>query len=202
LVLIFESGISLKSSVPEAPRKTKIVRSPEASIKIEEKAVGSFLFKEKKVEIYKNINGILNDSKSVVFVNFKGLGVKDTTDLRKKLRGEDVNYIVAKKTLVKRALGELSPKGDMPQLDGELALAYSNDLIAPARGVYDFQKGFKDKIAILGGIFEGKYMDKMAMTEIASIPPIKVLYGQFVNVINSPIQGLVVALDKIAEKKS
>ncbi|OGD67011.1 50S ribosomal protein L10 [Candidatus Campbellbacteria bacterium RIFOXYC2_FULL_35_25] len=158
--------------------------------------------KEKKVEIYKNINGILNDSKSVVFVNFKGLGVKDTTDLRKKLRGEDVNYIVAKKTLVKRALGELSPKGDMPQLDGELALAYSNDLIAPARGVYDFQKGFKDKIAILGGIFEGKYMDKMAMTEIASIPPIKVLYGQFVNVINSPIQGLVVALDKIAEKKS
>ena len=45
-------------------------------------------------------------------------------------------------------------------------------------------------------------MDKVAMTEIAAIPSTQVLYGQFVNLINSPIQGLVIALDKIAEKKA
>jgi len=98
-------------------------------------------------------------------------------------------------------LGGLKVEGDIPQLDGELALAYSDDLTAPARGVYDFQKGHKDNVAILGGIFEGKYMNQIAMTEIAMIPPTQVLYGQFVNLINSPIQGLVVALNKIAEKK-
>ena len=40
------------------------------------------------------------------------------------------------------------------------------------------------------------------MIEIASIPPLQVLRGMFVNVINSPIQGFVIALDAIASKKS
>ena len=157
--------------------------------------------KEKKVGIYENIKKSLKNAQSVVFVNFHGLGVKETTDLRNKLREEKVNYFVAKKTLVKKALDELKPEGEMPQLDGELAIAYSEDLTAPARGVYDFKKNHKDKIAILGGIFGGKFMDQVAMTEIAVIPSLHVLHGQFVNLINTPIQQLVIALDKIAEKK-
>jgi ribosomal protein L10 len=40
------------------------------------------------------------------------------------------------------------------------------------------------------------------MMAIALIPSQQTLYAQFVNVINSPIQGLVVALSKIAEKKT
>jgi ribosomal protein L10 len=40
------------------------------------------------------------------------------------------------------------------------------------------------------------------MNAIALIPSVPVLRGMFVNVINSPIQGLVIALDKIAEKKA
>ena len=158
--------------------------------------------KEKKEKIYSNIKEAVNKAQSVVFVNFHGLGVGETTALRRKLREDDVNYVVAKKTLIKRALDDMNPEGEMTKLDGELALAYSEDLTAPARGVYDFQKGHKDNISILGGVFEGKYMDQVAMTEIAAIPSTQVLYGQFVNLINTPIQQLVVALDKIAEKKN
>ncbi len=40
------------------------------------------------------------------------------------------------------------------------------------------------------------------MTAIATIPPVPVLRGMFVNVINSPIQGLVIALDKVREQKA
>ena len=45
-------------------------------------------------------------------------------------------------------------------------------------------------------------MDKDQMTVIASIPPLPTLYGMFVNVVNSPIQGLVMALDQIGKKKT
>jgi len=158
--------------------------------------------KEKKKEIFDDIKSIIEKSKSVVFVNFHGLGVGETTELRRKLKGDDSGYFVAKKTLIKKVLEEIKPEGELPELNGELSLAYSEDLTAPARGVYEFQKNKEDKISILGGIFEGKYMDKVAMTGIASIPSTPVLYGQFVNVINSPIQGLVIALNKIAEKKA
>jgi|SRR5271168_3736951 len=159
------------------------------------------LTREKKKEILDELKSSLAKSKSAVFVNFHGLSVGDATSLRKALKVAGVEYIVAKKTLVKKALSESKVSGELPTLDGELAIALSNDLIAPARGVYEFQKKLEGKVAILGGIFEGEFKDKAAMVSIASIPSLKVLHGQFVNLINSPLQGLVIALNAIAEKK-
>ena len=121
--------------------------------------------------------------------------------MRAKLREEGVGYFVAKKTLIRRALDGVF-EGEIPTLDGEVALAYSADAIAPAQNVRVFAKQFADNIAILGGVFEGVYKNKEEMTEIASIPALPVLRGMFVNVINSPIQGLAVALNQIAEKKA
>jgi len=158
--------------------------------------------KEKKREIVAKVKDAVGSADSVVFVNFHGLGVGDTTQLRKDLRSEGVGYTVAKKTLIKRVLGESKVEGDMPSLDGELAVAYGKDLIAPARGIYSFQKDHKDNIAILGGIFDGRYMGKDEMMEIATIPPTPVLYGQFVNLINSPIQRFAVVLDQIAQNRA
>lgn len=158
--------------------------------------------KEKKVEIISSLTDVIKKSLSLVFVNFHGLSVSNTTALRSKLREDSVGYMVAKKTLVKKVLGDSKIDGDIPVLSGELALAYGEDLITPAREVYEFQKAHKGNITILGGVFEGVYKNKEEMTEIASIPTPIVLRGMFVNVINSPIQGLVVALNAIAEKRA
>ncbi len=158
--------------------------------------------KAKKQEIYKDVTETLSTKGSVVFVNFHGVTVADATVLRKQLKKEKVNYLVAKKSIVKKILGGMAVEGGMPSLDGELALASGEDLIAPAREVYSFQKKLDGKIQVLGGIFQGKYMSKDEMVAIASIPGQQALRGMFVNVINSPIQGLVLALDAIAKKKT
>jgi large subunit ribosomal protein L10 len=157
--------------------------------------------KDKKVDIMSRVRDIFDKNVSTVFVNFHGLSVGETTTLRSNLRGQSVGFTVAKKTLIKRALDELTVEGNIPELLGEVAIAYGEDSIAPAREVYEFQKTHKNNVAILGGIFEGKYKDKEEMTEIASIPSMQVLRGMFVNVINSPIQGLAVALNEIAKSK-
>ncbi len=157
--------------------------------------------KDKKVEILNKVKDIFSKDGSTVFVNFHGLSVGDTTELRSNLRGQNVGFTVAKKTLIKRALNDLKVEGDRPELSGEVAVAYGEDIIAPAREVYEFQKTHKNKVAILGGIFEGEYKDKEEMTTIASIPGMQILRGMFVNVINSPIQGLAVALNEIAKSK-
>jgi len=157
--------------------------------------------KDKKKEIYDSISQAVNNSASMVFVNFHGLNVSETTELRRGLREQGISYVVAKKTVVKRALSDSKVGGEVPPLEGELAIAYSDDLIAPARGIHEFSKEHKDHIAILGGIFEGKYMNKEDMMEIATIPPVPVLRGQFVNLINSPIQQFVSVLGQVAEKK-
>lgn len=157
--------------------------------------------KEKKQEIIANLEKVLAKSKSIVFVQFNKLLVKDVSLIRKSLKTEDVGYVVAKKSLFKRVLTSAGIKGELPSLDGELAVVYGEDVIAPARSIYNFQKSLNDKISILGGIFDGEYKSKAEMMNIASIPSLDVLRGMFVNVINSPIQRFAIALNQIAEKK-
>lgn len=159
--------------------------------------------KQKKVEILKDIKERLADAKSVVFLNFKGLTVTETKILRRKLMADKVGYFVAKKTLTKRALSELGAKGEMPDLPGELAIAYSEDLLAPAREAYAFQKAPHDKgsLSIVGGIFEGEFKNKEEMVAIATIPPLQTLRGMFVNLINSPIQRFAIVTEEIRKKK-
>jgi large subunit ribosomal protein L10 len=157
--------------------------------------------KEKKKKIVSDVSKIVKDAESVVFVNFHGLPVANTTILRKTLKEQNIGYLVSKKTLAKRALDEAKITGTLPVMEGELALAYGKDLIAPAREVYAFQKKYPNLIQIIGGVFERRYMNKEEMTDIATIPPLQVLYGQVVNLINSPIQQLVMALGQIAKTK-
>ncbi len=156
--------------------------------------------KEKKKEIAKKLDSIKEESSAIVFVGFKGFDANSDTVMRRKLREEGVGYFVTKKTLLKRSFTDTF-SGDMPPLEGEIALAYSSDAIAPAQNIKAFTKQYKDKLRIVGGVFQGVYKNEEEMMEIASIPPLPVLRGMFVNVINAPLQGLVISLQAIADKK-
>lgn len=145
----------------------------------------------------------LTGAKSIVFVNFKALPVSETKILRRQLLADKIGYFVTKKTLAKRVLGDLKAKGDMPELPGELAIAYGEDLLAPARETYAFQKTAREKgsISIVGGIFDGEFKTQAEMMSIATIPPRQVLLAQFVNLINSPIQRFAVVVSEISKSK-
>lgn len=156
--------------------------------------------KAKKQTILGKLEEIKKNSETIVFVNFKGVTVKDTTEMRRAMREAGVNYFVAKKTLMKRIF--TGYEGEMPELEGEIAVAYSTDAIAPAQNVKDFAKKYKDAIAIAGGIFQGVFKNKAEMTEIASIPSLQVLRGMFAQLINSPRQRFAVVLSKVAEVRS
>lgn len=158
------------------------------------------LQKSKKEEIIKDLEGAIKESESLVFVNFHGLKVGDETILRRDLRKEGVGYKVSRKTLLARAL-KGKAEGEVPELAGEVAIAYSKDAISSPREVYNFQKTHKGILNILGGIFEGKFIDSAKMMELAMIPSREVLYAQLVNLINSPIQRFAVVLNEIAKSK-
>jgi large subunit ribosomal protein L10 len=164
--------------------------------------------KEKKGEIVDKLSNALKSAKSLVFVNFKGLSVANTTEMRQALKNEGVGYTVAKKTLTNRALDAEKFEGEKPSLDGELALAWGlpeqagKDPLAPIAQVYTFQKKYPENIKILGGVFQGRYVGVGEVNELALIPPMPVLRGKFVNIINSPIQRVAVALSEIAKLKA
>lgn len=163
--------------------------------------------REKKESLLAEMKAALEGATAVAFVHFKGLSVPEANDMRSKLKEEGVEYTVVKKTLLKRTLDQLGIEGDMPDLPGEVAMAYlpktaGEDMTAPARTLNDFVKEFKERLQFLGGISENRFLSQAETVQVAAIPPVPVLRGMFVNVINSPIQGLVIALDQVREKKA
>src|SRR3989344_1741076 len=159
------------------------------------------LQKSRKAEMIKDLEKAIKEAESLVFVNFKGINVADETNLRRSLRDQGVSYKVSRKTLLRRALIGKA-EGEIPELRGEVAVAFSKDATAGAREVYNFQKTHQGLLDIIGGIFEGKFIGREKMMEIAMIPSREALYAQFVNLINSPIQRFAVVLDQIAKQKS
>jgi len=160
--------------------------------------------KQKKGEILARLQKIFADSKSIAFVNFHKLTVKHAEEMRKKLREGGAGYFVAKKTLIRKALEGTGRAGELPSLDGEIAVAYlekSDDITAPAREIFGFEKKFEKAVSLVGGIFEGLFKGREDMVAIATIPSRQTLYAQFTNLVNSPIQRLAVAMNEIAKTK-
>lgn len=158
--------------------------------------------KDKKREIVAKLADAFAEAKAVAFVGFTKLTVADSSKLRKELKEKGVQYYVAKKTLIKRALTERGYQGDIPELSGEVAVAWTTeDETAPARGVHEFGKKLKGALTLVGGVFEGAYLNAEGIKAIAAIPSMQSLRGMFANIINSPIQRFAIALGEVAKKK-
>jgi len=158
--------------------------------------------KEKKTEIVEKVSAVAKRSKTIVFANFKGLSVTAQNEMRKALRAQGVGYTVAKKTLMRRALDTAKFGGEAPALEGEIAIVYGEDELAPARELAAFVKKFPEQLQFAGGVFEGAYVDKARMVAIAAIPGMETLRAMFAQVINSPRSRFAVVLSKVAESKS
>ncbi|MFA6415129.1 MAG: 50S ribosomal protein L10 [Candidatus Paceibacterota bacterium] len=160
--------------------------------------------KDKKREIIAKLNDAFTEASSIAFVGFTKFTVKEASRLRTELSQKGVRYYVAKKTLILRALAERGYTGEVPALPGEVAVAWvkSDDVTAPASGVYEFGKKLKGVLSLLGGVFEGAFLDAKGMTAIATIPSMIVLRGMFANIINSPRQRFAIALNEVAKTKN
>ncbi len=157
--------------------------------------------KAKKGEILKQLNTIVDSSKSIVFLSLKGITANDTVVMRKKLTSEKVGLKVAKKTLFKKVVADKNISGTMPEFGQETAFAYGEDLLAPAREMLSFTKMHKGLISIVGGIFDGAYKSKEEMMQIATIPSREVLISQIAYLLKSPIQSLAIAVSEVSKTK-
>ena len=165
--------------------------------------------KQQKVEIVKKLEDAFKNAASTVFLHFKGVNITEETQMRRELRGAQVKYTVAKKTLIKRALEALGHKTDDIPMDGEIALAYGgeNDVTAPARLMHEYGKKFLNakkeaKLFLVGGLFDGKLIGETLMRDIALIPSMQGLRGMFANIINSPRQRFAIAMSEVAKTKT
>ena len=155
----------------------------------------------KKEAVVEKLRSIFADAQTIVFVQFDKVTAKEANDLRGACADEEVGYIVAKKTLIRKAFKDSTLEGELPVMEGEIALAYGTDILSPARIIGEWGKKMEDRLQIVGGIFERSLVPQEQMQAIADIPPVETLYAQFLTVIRGPVQGFASVLSQIADKK-
>lgn len=150
------------------------------------------LTKQQKTEILDEITQKFKDSKSVIFTEYRGLDVKKISELRTQLRAKNIEYKIAKKTLIQLAAKEMGIK-ELPAdvISGPVAVAFSyEDQIVVASLLSGFAKKNKE-IKLLGGILDGKVIDAKVVEQLASIPSREELLAKLLGSMNAPISGFV-----------
>ncbi|OGY50013.1 MAG: 50S ribosomal protein L10 [Candidatus Buchananbacteria bacterium RIFCSPHIGHO2_02_FULL_56_16] len=134
----------------------------------------------------------LKAAKGLVFVNFEGLSVKEIEALRKQCRAQHVDYLVTKKTLMKRAFTAAGFEAIVPQpLPGGIASVFgTEDEVAPARVVGEFAKTHQ-ALRPIGGILENKFIDSSTVLMLSRLPSKQELLAKFVGSCQAPIAGFV-----------
>lgn len=154
--------------------------------------------REQKRTILKELSDKVAKAKSIIFTKYSGLTVKDNEALRLKLRKENSEYYVAKKTLFSLALKDKQIADlDVKKFDGQVAAVFGyEDEVAPAKIVAEFRKDKEkeSKIEFIGGILENKYINAVEVSNLAKLPSKNELYAKIVGSINAPVSGFVNAL--------
>ncbi len=144
-----------------------------------------------KTDSLNDLSSHLRTAKSVVFANFQGLKVKETEELRKKCRAENVYFVATKKTLLAKALTEAGLTADVKHFEGGVAAIFGmNDEVAPAQLTAEFAKTH-EVVKLFGGILEGHFIDSAKVNALAKLPNKQQLLGQLVGTLNAPVSGFV-----------
>jgi large subunit ribosomal protein L10 len=149
------------------------------------------LSKEQKQKALAALKEKIEKQKSLVFVDFTGLKVKDMSSLRKKMRTVDGEFKAAKKTLMGIAFKDAKLDVDAKKMPGEVALVMAyKDEVSPVKLIWTFSKENKN-IKILGGIFQKNFIGADQVAQLAQLPSKEELLAKMVGSIASPMSGFV-----------
>lgn len=148
-----------------------------------------------KVAKVAEIKELLQNSKAVILVDFKGLTVAEDTEFRAKLREAGVKYGVVKNSFLRIAAKEVGIDGVEPALAENTAIACAKDDPVPvAKIVSEFVKS-TNKLKIKLAVLDGKVIDVKAVKALADLPPKDVLLAKMLGSMQSPITGFVRVLN-------
>jgi large subunit ribosomal protein L10 len=127
-----------------------------------------------KISAVAEITEHFTNSSAAVITEYRGLSVKQVTELRRAL-GADTTYAVVKNTLTKRAAADAGVAIDDSLLVGPTAIAFvAGDPVKAAKGLRDFAKT-NPLLVIKGGVMDGKTLSTSEITKIADLESREVL---------------------------
>jgi large subunit ribosomal protein L10 len=130
-----------------------------------------------KVDTVAEIAERFNSSNAALITEYRGLTVKQISDLRRAL-GRETTYAVVKNTLTKRAAANAGMAIDDALLTGPTAIAFvRGDAVVAAKGLRDFARA-NPVLVIKGGLLDGNALTAAEVARIADLESREVLLAK------------------------
>jgi len=148
-----------------------------------------------KEQLVTELTDKIKGAQALYYTDFTGLNVKRMTELRRRLRKANIDYVVIKNTLALRAVNESGLVGE--RLKGPTGLVMTRDPVAAAKLLSDFAKENDQKPAVKGGLLDGRSLNVGQVKRLASMPPREQMLAQLGAGLQSPMAAFVGALSGV-----
>lgn len=150
--------------------------------------------RKEKEDILSKLEKDLDNAKGLVFTEYRGVKVKDMTKIRRALRKENVSMVVAKVTLIKKALRKLGLDISKFAYNGPIAVAISKDDESVAARLIKKLSKENPSLVVDGGVVNNEIVTAQEIAILADLPTQDQLLGQLLSVLSGPARGLVTVL--------
>jgi large subunit ribosomal protein L10 len=143
---------------------------------------------EAKRETIDDLRAQLDASRTMIVSEYRGLKVKEITEIRRALRKQNVSYRVVKNRLMRIAAQD-NPAAEAltPLLTGPSAIAFGTDETTTAKAVIDATRPYNRIVRITGGVLGSRAIDADGVTKLATLPPREVLLSEAMGAIIAPL---------------
>jgi large subunit ribosomal protein L10 len=157
------------------------------------------LNREQKAQVIEEVAESLRESNAVFAVDYRGISVAQSAELRTTLRAADSSFTIVKNTLAEIAADRVGADGLKSILQGPTAMTFvRGDAAAAAKALRDFRRSTQNTLLeFKGGWMDGQALSPEDVDAIAQLPSKEVLVGRLVGMIASPLSGLVTALNNL-----
>jgi large subunit ribosomal protein L10 len=153
--------------------------------------------REQKAAVIDEITVQIQESEAIFAVDYRGISVVQAAELRGKLRDSDATLRIVKNTLTLRAAEGAGAEALKALLQGPTALTFvRGDAAGAAKAVADFARA-TNLLPFKGGVMNGQALAPEQVVAIARLPSRDVLNAQLVNIVASPLTGLVTSLSNL-----
>lgn len=147
--------------------------------------------KPTKQEVVNEIKQRIDASEAVLLVDYRGLTVKEISDLRADLRAQDAQMTIYKNTLTEIALRELALPSMGDLLEGPTAFVFvEGDPVAPAKALTAFAKA-NEALELKGALLGKSVLDKDGLIAVSKLPSREELIAKLLGTLQNPARGLV-----------
>jgi large subunit ribosomal protein L10 len=142
---------------------------------------------EAKREIIDDLRVQLDSSRTMIVSEYRGLKVKEISEIRRALRKQNVSYRVVKNRLMRIAAQDNPAAAALsPLLVGPTAIAFGTDESATAKAVLDATRPYRI-VKVTGGVLGSRAIDANDVAKLATLPSREILLAEALGAIVAPM---------------